>query len=185
MLDNYIKIPNLEVEPYCSYFLNKFILNNASQKIEQQTINYFKNTSIKDPIICKLENELRTKYKFYYPIDYTILFYHTADQAIHLDGTRVETLCSLNLPLIGNDNIEFIFYEPLEYYDLDIKNARYVKNKDLNILEKIPHKKEWILLNPNIPHQVIGAKKYDPRVTLCVRFIGNPTFANCKKYFTI
>lgn len=182
MSNNYISIPNLEIEPYSNYFLNKYDLNNSFQEYKQ--INVFYQNDIKDPIIYKLENELRTNYKFYYPIDYFVLFYHTADQSIHLDGTKVHTLCSLNLPLIGNNNIKFIFYKPLENYDLEINIARNIKNKDLKIIEIIPHKKEWILLNPNVPHQIIGAKKDNPRVTLCVRFIGNPTFAKCKKYFT-
>ena len=35
---------------------------------------------------------------------------------------------------------------------------------------------KWTLIDSSVPHNVVGIKTDNPRITLCIRFVGNPKF---------
>ena len=159
---------DLDTSYYADYFLNKFHAHLDTQ------ISQFFQYKINDPIIKKLSDILVTNYQFP-PIEYFILFNHKRDQHIHIDGIGTIRHASLNLPLTGKDSNKMIFYKLKKDSVPIITNANYYTESDVEYLAEIDGKKRWTLVNSGIPHQVINIDASYPRITLCVRFIKNPT----------
>ena len=176
----YCKVNNLQTDIYTDYFLNEFIPKNAVTA--NTTLTTFNQNLINDEMINRLGKELQLNYKFYYPIQSFFIFYHNANQRIHIDGSQTIYQSSLNLPLVGSENTKMIFYNELEYYDWEIGTAHYIYN-DLTVKETLYHSNEWVFINPSIPHHIVGPTIENPRITLCIRFSGNPKFNKCKNYF--
>lgn len=177
MNDYFVKLFDLETKIYRDYFLNEYIpKNDILNKVANGNSLLFQDLFEinKDPIINRLENELKQKYKFPFKILTLIIFYYIRPQQIHIDGSKNFVYTSLNLPLINYENSKIVFYKTQQStnYSL-ISNARYFNEDEATPIIELPGSNEWVLINTNTPHKVMSDIK-NPRITLCIRFVGNP-----------
>jgi len=174
-------IPTLKSEPYTSYFLNTFIpsikgTKDSDKKISAYTL-YFKKDFCTDPVVMELDTLLQTKYDFP-PIECLVVFKHTYQQPIHVDGRLPARNASLNLPIYGFESTKMIWYKSKIELSPNVSDAHYF---DPDNMDPIPDSvfegtNDWVLVNTVIPHNIINVDFNKPKTTVCVRFENNPTF---------
>jgi hypothetical protein len=175
-MNPYYKIfDDLEYDSYRSYFVNEFIPQHLEFESLNEGSNYkfFRENSI-TPKIRELEAELIDRYNFP-PLEYFIVFLHKLDQKVHVDGIDSIRYASLNLSLLGYKDTSMKFYLPTSSRKVII-DARYYADEDIVLKDEFVTPDKWTLVNSGVPHQVTDIKSDDPRVTVCFRFQGNPTF---------
>ncbi len=133
-------------------------------------------------LLKKLSNDLQEQYKFP-PISNFLIFCHQqASQPVHIDGTSQYRYASLNLTIKGYQNTKMMFYKQNESnMQTTISNAYYFDKQDLLLVDELKGSNDWVLINSGVPHQAIGVNLNDTRITVCIRFLGNPTFENLLK----
>ena len=166
---------------WTNYFLNEFIpkykfYEYTSDKTSAH-IEWHRKDFIQEKEILKLGAELTTKLKFP-PIDYFFLIRHNdIDQSIHADGLKVVRNASFNLPLTGYAGTKLCFYKPkTEDVEPTITNANHYNKEDMTVIDSFEGDNRWVLVNTSIPHNAVDINPDNPRIVLCVRFVGNPTF---------
>lgn len=171
--------PKIDSVEWTEYFLKEFIPKyNFFENLSKSGYNYVQYHDIHmDPAIAKLSSILTSKFNFP-PIDYFLIFCHkTTTQAIHVDGTYQPRYASLNLPINGYENTKMIFYKKNNpSAKIAVTDANYFNKEDLTPVAEFDGANEWVLVNSGEPHQVIGIDTANPRITVCLRFIRNPTF---------
>jgi hypothetical protein len=178
-MNYFVHIPDLEVEKYTNYFLNEFIPSRNFEGNLSNTscyIQYFRNDFYQDPVILELDLVLRKKFNFP-PLEYFSIFKHTGYQAIHVDGTNIPRYASLNLPLKGHESTKMMFYEQNKSIKPRITDANYYDLENVLPVSELPGSNQWVLVNSNIPHNIVNVDFNNPRYTLCLRFFGNPTMS--------
>jgi hypothetical protein len=174
---------------WTDYFLKEFIPKYKFFEKTSDTgssyIEYHKDF-VKEPEILKLSALLTSKVKFP-PIEYFVIFRHVdIDQLIHADGGAVLRNSSFNLALTGYESTIMRFYE-MKNHDTKPKisnatnNANYYNKENLVNAGEFFGSNEWVLVNSAVPHNVVNIDANKPRLTVCIRFIGNPTFEDLIK----
>jgi hypothetical protein len=133
-----------------------------------------------DPIIRLLEDTLVKEFNFP-KIYYLMLFHHTFSQRIHVDGSETVRHASLNLPLSGFNSTNITWYDltsPLNDYRINNKEYDLIDfpKSDLTPVATLLGSNYWSLVHTSKPHHVVSENYNNPRLTLCVRFKGNPSF---------
>jgi len=173
--------PEIDNVKWTEYFLKEFIpkykfFENTSD-VKSSYIEYHKKDFKSELEILKLSALLSSKLQFP-PIDYFLIFRHvTMDQPIHADGMSVLRNVSFNLPLLGYEGTKMCFYKEK---NLDkkpiISNANYFDANSVEFVSEFDGGNDWVLVNSAMPHNVVNMNPDNPRLTLCIRFVGNPTF---------
>ena len=186
-MNYFAHLPTLNVEPYTDYFLNKLVpskseLPNFDFDLKKLIyIPYLKKDLVDDPVVTELDNLLQTKYNFP-PIFYFSIFRHTVHQEIHVDYTgtqRDPRYASLNLPLTNYDSTKMIFYKPITDTPPRVGDAYFYTADQVEPVAELKGSNDWVLVNSGVPHQIVTQDLDNPRITLCIRFEGNPTFDDC------
>jgi hypothetical protein len=172
----FVRLPSLNVEKYTDYFLNTFMPNNDfDEKLTSlRYVQYVRKEFYNNPIIMSLEHILREKYNFP-PIEYFIIFKHEGNQSIHHDGLEIPRYTSLNLSLSGFESTKMIFYKTTVDTPLIISDANYYLPEKVEPVIELEGNNEWVLVNSSIPHNITNIDFTNPKITLCIRFISNPT----------
>lgn len=173
----FTRLPYLNVKNYTNYFLHTFMpKNNFDEKHKSLFyIQYFRKEFYKDSTIMLLDLTLQKKYNFP-PIEYFNIFKHERQQTIHHDGIEIPRYASLNLPLQGFELTKMIFYKKLVESPLNISNANYYLPENVEPVSELAGSNEWVLVNSSVPHNITNVDFNNPRITLCIRFISNPTY---------
>ena len=177
----YQHFPEIDNVYWTDYFLKEFIpkykfFENTSD-VGSSYIEYYEKDFINEKEILKLSALLTSKLKFP-PIHYFLIFRHVdMDQPIHADGQAMLRHSSFNLPLLGYAGTNMCFYE-MKNHDIkpEISNANYYNKENLTIVDKFSGGNEWVLVNSGVPHNVVDMNSTVSRITVCIRFKGNPTF---------
>jgi hypothetical protein len=172
------KLDNIE---WTEYFLNDFIPKyNFFEKKFNSGVNFVIYNEI-NPTIKRLSLELMLTFNFP-PISHFLIFHHLKEQPIHIDGSTQVQNASLNLPISGYENTKTIFYKTNnDNVNIFVSNARYYNKKDVTPVAEIKGSNEWVLIDSSTPHQVVGIDVTKPRMTVCIRFVGNQTFQDLIK----
>jgi hypothetical protein len=175
MQNFYKHFPEIDNVYWTNYFLKEFI---PKYKIFEQLSSplymmYFKKDFYKDLEILKLSSLLVSKLKFP-PIEYFSIFKHTYSQAIHADGKSTLRYASFNLPLVGFEGTRMCFYNTKSNVIPKVADAYYFKEDDVCLATELEGKNEWTLVNSSIPHNIVNVDFNNPRITVCIRFNGNP-----------
>jgi hypothetical protein len=158
----------LETKKYTEYFL-KLI----SSSIFTDRIAYV-SFDIDDPMITEISSIL--KEMKLPPIELFILFKHHRNQDIH----REDMNCSLNLPLMGYEKSLMHFYQ-MDAIPIKKRATYYYKETDEKIIiETLSGSNEWVLVDSSVPHNIVNSDFDNPRCTIALRFLGNPTFEEIK-----
>ncbi len=174
----FVHLPSLNVELYTNYFLHTFMPRKDFDRISKGLlyIQYFKKDFCNDLIIMTLESILQKKYNFP-PIEYFSIFKHDRVQPIHHDGTEVPRYASLNLPLHGFESTKMIFYKTILDVPPTTSDGNYYLPENVEPVIELEGTNEWVLIDSSIPHNITNVDFNNPRITLCIRFVSNPTFA--------
>jgi hypothetical protein len=179
MQNYYQHFPEIDNVYWTDYFLNEFIPKyKFYESIKESLYNYvFYANKNQYPGILELSTELTTKLKFP-PIEYFLIFKHVdIDQPIHADGENIVRYSSFNLPLFGYAGTNMCFYKMKDdTIKPEIRNAYYYNKENLTVIDKFSGENEWVLVNSGVPHNIVDVNSTDPRITVCIRFYGNPTF---------
>ena len=171
--------PEIDSVEWTEYFLKEFIPKyKFFENLSKSTYNYVQYNDIYNyPAIAKLSSILKSKFNLP-PIEYFLILRHNKEtQPIHIDGVKQFRYASLNLAIKGFENTKMIFYKKNNSNaDVSVTNAYYYDIKDVTPVEEFTGTNEWVLVNSGEPHQVIGIDTDNPRITVCIRFVGNPTF---------
>jgi hypothetical protein len=181
----YQHFPEIDNVYWTNYFLKEFIPKHKFFENTSDTgssyIQWYKKDFINELQILKLNSLLSSKLQFP-PIEYFLIFRHNdMDQLIHADGGKILRNSSFNLPLLGYNGTSMCFYEQKTILPPTIGNANYYKTDNLTLVEKFTSGNEWVLVNSAVPHNVVGIDSNNPRLTVCIRFLGNPTFEDLIK----
>jgi hypothetical protein len=180
-MNYFAHLPTLSAKPYTDYFLNTFMPLNFKAH-EGLFTPFLKKDFIDDPILTELDNLLQTKYNLP-PIFYFSIFRHSQPQRIHVDFTGQQhdfRHASLNLPLSGFESTKMIFYKEKQGMSPRLGNDAYFYSLDqVDPIVEFKGSNDWVLVNSGVPHQIIAENLDNPRVTLCIRFEGNPTIDEC------
>ncbi len=164
---------------WTNYFLNEFIPKNfhfeKRVNTESSYISYYRKDFIDNLEILKFSSLLTRKLKFP-PIDYFSIFRHVKPQPIHADGKLALRNASFNLPLAGYEDTKMCFYNTRPGTVPEVKDAFYFKNDDVSLVSELAGTNEWVLVNSGVPHNIVDINSNNPRLTVCVRFVGNPKF---------
>ena len=177
MKSYYQHLPSIDNKLYTDYFIDKFIPKyKFIQKLVGIYTQYHRDVVSKEIELLKLELTLIKKYKFP-KIEYISIFEHTQDQPIHSDGIDVPRYASLNLPISGWEGTKMNFYD-VRNRDLipNIRDANYYDENDVTYAVELNGENSWVLVDSSTPHHIIQINSANPRMTVCVRFMGNPTF---------
>jgi len=176
--------PEIDNIKWTEYFLKEFIPEyKFHDDIKKSAYNYVHyDNKNQYPGIVILSNELQKKCNFP-PIEYFLIFRHIdMDQPIHADGLKVLRNASFNLPLMGYEGTSMNFYKKknlnIEY---NIRNANYYNIEDLILVDEFAGGNEWVLVDSSVPHNIVSINTETPRITICFRFTGNPTFEDLVK----
>jgi hypothetical protein len=169
-------LPSLDTEPYTNYFLHTFMPNHdydGNRKVAY--IQYFRKDFYNDSTIMSLERILRENFKFP-PIEYFIIFKHDKAQDIHHDGIKIPRYASLNLPLSNFESTKMIFYKAsINTIIMNVNDANYYLPETAEPVVELEGSNEWVLVDSSIPHNITNVNFNNPRITVCLRFISNPT----------
>jgi hypothetical protein len=179
----YKHFPEIDNVYWTNYFLKEFIpkykfLEKTSVGIGvgSSHIEWYIKDLKSETEILRLSSLLSSKLRFP-PIEYFLIFRHmTIDQPIHADGREILRNSSFNLPLLGYEGTSMCFYEQKTILSPIIKNANYYEKDNLTLVETFSGGNEWVLVNSAVPHNVVNLNANNPRLTVCVRFLGNPKF---------
>jgi len=165
----YFKVNFLETRKYTDYFL-KLISSTVFINNSVASVSF----NINDPMIKEISSTLK---ELQLPmIGQFIFFKHHRNQDIHKEDIR----CSLNLPLIGYENSLMHFYQ-INALPIKKKSAYYYKETDeKTIIETLPGTNEWVLVDSSVPHCIVNSDFNNPRCTIALRFLGNPTLEELK-----
>lgn len=182
----YQHFPEIDNIYWTNYFLKEFMPKHKFFENTSDTgssyIEYHKKDFNNELEILKLNALLVNKLKFP-PIDYFLIFRHVdMDQPIHADGREILRHASFNLPIIGYEGTSMCFYKENNVLPPTISNANYYEKENLTVVEKFKGGNEWVLVNSGVPHNIIDMNPAKPRVTLCIRFLNNPTFEQLIKH---
>ena len=166
----FTRLPQLNVETYTNYFLNTFV---PKIKFQSLYFNCTRKEFCTDPNVMSLDRTLQEKYNLP-PIDYFMIFKHTKSQSIHHDGKVIPRYASLNLPLTGFESTKMIFYKTIDKPYI-VSDANYYYPKNLEPVIELEGSNEWVLVDSSVPHHITNVNFNNPRITLCLRFKGNPT----------
>ncbi len=187
MPENYLYL-DIPTEPFVNYFLNDYIpKNNIIDIITSSNLSHVEHQLKNKPekSMMDLNSLLNKEYKIPFKIEYFSIFYHSTPQSIHTDGITQIRYSSLNLPLTNYQDTKMLFYKIKNETNTPIvQDAFYFKKDDLDVIEELPGKQQWVLVNSGIPHNVVCTNHALPRITLCVRFLGNPKFELLKSYIS-
>lgn len=168
-------LPSLNTEPYTKYFLDTFMpKHDFNVKHERTYIQYFRKEFYNDPVIMVLDQILQRKFNFP-PIDYFSIFKHDRPQSIHHDGLQIPRYASLNLPLSGFESTKMIFYKVIINTIPNVNDANYYLPETLEPAVELGGSNQWVLVDSSIPHNITNVDFNNPRCTLCLRFMSNPT----------
>jgi hypothetical protein len=171
----FVHLPSLNIEPYTDYFLHTFIPRVSFDKNPKELyIQYFRKDFANDPTIMSLESVLLKKYKFP-PIEYFSIFKHDEAQPIHHDGMQVPRYASLNLPLKGFESTKMIFYKTILDIPPITTDANYYLPENVEPVIELEGSNQWVLVDSSKPHNITNVDFTNPRFTLCIRFMLNPT----------
>jgi hypothetical protein len=178
-------LTSLDTESYTNYFLHTFMpKNNFDEKSKSSFyIQYFRKEFYSDPNIMLLDYTLQKKYNFP-PMEYFSIFKHARQQPIHHDGLRIPRYASLNLPLQGFESTKMIFYKTLVNTPLYLTDANYYLPENVEPVIELEGSNEWVLVDSSVPHNITNVDYNNPRITLCIRFISNPTYDFLAKNIT-
>lgn len=177
----YKHFPEIDNVQWTEYFLKDFMPKHnffeKTSSVSSSYIEYHKKDFSSEPKILELSFLLIKKLKFP-AIEYFIIFKHVdMYQPIHADGVKVLRNASFNLPLLGYEGTKTNFYKKKNSnVEPEIRNANYYNVEDVNLAEELAGKNKWALIDSSVPHNVVGIKTDTPRITLCIRFVGNPKF---------
>ena len=179
----YQHFPEIDNVYWTDYFLKEFIpkykFYDALKESRYCYVMY--DNKIQYSGIIELDNELQGKYNFP-PIEYFMIFKHTTNQPIHSDGQGISRHSSFNLPLLGYAGTNMCFYEMKDVnVEPEASNAYYYNEENLTMADKLSGGNEWVLVNSGVPHNIVDMNSNDPRITVCIRFYGNPTFEDLVK----
>ena len=207
-MDNlFTYVENLEVEKYTDYFYNVFLEKYAFyqklEKIETDRVNHPEYVSkfryvkyipseINDPMVNEIEKFLQEEYKFPKFLHFFI-FRHVEPQPIHADAVHAWKppdpptvgLAAFNLPLKGYEGTGIRWYtsktgeEPKRY--MTHKGTYFDHEDELAPITTLPGSNKWVLLNTEVPHNVVDINPSNPRFTLTFRFQDNPSYLYLKK----
>jgi hypothetical protein len=178
MSSYYKYVYDIDTVSYTDYFLNTFLKkHNVIDTITSQKHTYveFDQKIEKDVKVNELNEVLRTRYKFP-SISHFLIFYHTRDQNIHADGSTTPRWCSFNLPILGWENTIMNFYSVNPNAISVQRESRYYENTEVTHQSSFNCTNNWVLAHSGLPHNVCGMTPQKPRITLVVRFSGNPIF---------
>jgi hypothetical protein len=181
MQNFYKHFPEIDNVYWTYYFLKEFIpkykfFENTSFNTRSSYLEWFKKDLPFETEILKLSSLLSSKLRFP-PIEYFLIFRHNnMDQTIHSDGREILRNSSFNLPLLGYEGTSMCFYEQKTILSPTIRNANYYEKDNLILVEKFTGGNEWVLINSAVPHNIVDMNSSNPRLTVCIRFVGNPKF---------
>lgn len=161
----------LDDDYYRSMIQQEYLSKDSKNSITS-SYNYYLNDSGQ---LANLEKQIDEIYNLP-KVEYFLIFNHKREQSIHVDGIRNIRYCSLNLTISYPDNAIMNFYKPKDNTDFMLSDARYYKNSNIEKIKEYILPKSWYIVNSGIPHNVSGFSKENPRITLCLRFYGNPSF---------
>lgn len=167
---------------YTNYFVKEFIprenFEDTLRKSGNRHVGYHNLENY--TVIQQLSQELTDKYKFP-KVAYMNIFYHTSDQPIHSDGISYPIYSSLNLPIVGFEKSTTLFYKSRESARIT-RDGNYYKPESVEIVGSLAGSNQWVLIDSSIPHNVVGATAHQPRITVCLRFYGNPKFQELREF---
>lgn len=170
MTNFYKTIPVLDAITIRDDFLNNFMPTYFTSVSDRYMM--FSRSYLTEGLL-QVE-EILKNYKF--PgIEYFCIFRHFWDQPVHIDGTTKLRHSSLNLPIAGNNTASMRFYDLKENATIEITDANYPKSEDLIFKDEL-FTDQFALINSGVPHGIANVDSNDPRITLCIRFYGNPPF---------
>jgi hypothetical protein len=207
-MDNlFTYVDKIDAEKYTDYFYNVFLTKyEFFQHLEKRELERIKNpeyvskfrfikyipSEVNDPIVNELESFLIEKFKFP-KFSHFFIFLHEEPQPIHADAvkpwkppdTPTVSLTALNLPLKGYNGTGINWYtskngEELKSY-MTHKGMYFDKEDDLVPITTLPGSNRWILINTEVPHNVVNINSADPRFTLTFRFENNPSYLHLKE----
>ena len=179
MQNFYKHFPEIDNVYWTDYFLKEFIpkykfFENTSD-IESSYIAYYKKDFERESEVLKLSALLKSKLKFP-PINYFLIFKHSYAQPIHADGKLTLRYASFNLPLVGFEVTRMCFYNTKSNVITKVEDAYYFKEDNVCLATELEGRNEWTLVNSSIPHNIVNVDFNNPRITVCIRFDGNPKF---------
>jgi hypothetical protein len=194
-------VTDLEVKKYTNYFSNEFLektdFYEKLEKLELERVNRpecitkfrfikYIPSKINDSMVDEIERFLEEKYNFP-KFSHFFIFRHDAPQPIHADAVRAwkppETptvsLAAFNLPLSGYEGTGINWYESLlggQAKGRMTHKGTYFDPKDVVPIANLVGSNKWVLLNTEVPHNVINIDPKNPRFTLTFRFKNNPSY---------
>jgi hypothetical protein len=181
MQNFYKHFPEIDNVYWTNYFLNEFV--PKYRVVEQLSdtkslyVMYSKKDFYKNLEILKLSSLLVKKLNFP-PIEYFSIFKHTYFQSIHADGKSALRYASFNLPIKGFEGTKMCFYNTKPNIVPKVTDAYYFKEEEVYLATELESSNEWTLVNSSIPHNIVNVDFNNPRITVCIRFVGNPKFKN-------
>jgi hypothetical protein len=202
MVNLFTYINDLEIEKYTDYFYNVFLKKyEFYENLEKKELERIKNpeyitkfryvkyvpSEIDDPMVNEIERFLEEQYNFPRFLHFFI-FRHVEPQPIHADAVHawkppeIPTvgLAAFNLPLKGYEGTGITWYESkfgCEAKGLMTHKGTYFNPKELVPITSLPGSNKWVLINTEIPHNVVNINPKTPRFTLTFRFKNNPSYS--------
>ena len=68
------------------------------------------------------------------------------------------------------------FYNTKSNIVSEIRDAHYFKKYDVLLISELSGNNEWVLVNSAFQHNIVNIDSNNPRLTVCIRFVGNPKF---------
>lgn len=155
-----------------------FLSEAASQTTAGRSIYGVVHRAQFSPTVLELEKALVDA--GFPSIDYYLFFRHTRNQPIHVDGHSFVRNASLNLALSGYRGTLMNYYSIIN----DVRtctDAQYFHKSNVQFTGAFEAVDEWVLVNSAEPHNITGPTALAPRVTVCFRFAGNPTYTELRK----
>jgi hypothetical protein len=205
-MDNlFTYVEALEVEKYTDYFYNVFLekykFYQKLEKIEADRINHpeyvskfryvkYVPSEINDPMVNEIESFLVRKYNFPKFLHFFI-FRHVEPQPIHADAVHAWVppepptvgLAAFNLPLKGYEGTGINWYKSKnggEAKGRMTHKGTYFDPKEVVPFAELAGSNKWVLLNTEVPHNVVKINPKNPRFTLTFRFENNPNYLYLK-----
>jgi hypothetical protein len=68
-----------------------------------------------------------------------------------------------------------VFYKITVATPLNVVDANYYLPENVEPVAELAGSNEWVLVDSSSPHNITNINFTDPRITLCIRFMSNPT----------
>lgn len=185
MLNHIVLEFDFDVNQLRDYLLNT-VMPTVKERLAKVSIVTFKHSDTQDPVMERFNQYLMTRFGTPPILSYN-LFHHLSPLNIHIDGrSDLYRHANLNLPLCGWQGNIMRFYKENPGYAAPVPkegSAIWCDPDQVTVYDEFETTEDWVLVRVDQPHNIVNMDFDNPRATLSIKFVGNPTFEELQKCF--